>query len=89
MAMITYRLAAFDGKSGKRVRVFDIPPAKVKIAKKNAGLPHPFYDFAGEKPLTAAEAELIAELIGVQIDKRWKFFLSPVAADGSAQVSHA
>ena len=89
MTPITYRLSAFDSKTGKRLKVFSVPAAKVKIAKKNAGLPYPFYDFAGEQPLTLPQAEFIAELIGAQIDSRWNFFLSPLSEAGKAQVEHA
>ncbi|HEX5281913.1 MAG TPA: hypothetical protein VFW28_17665 [Micropepsaceae bacterium] len=86
---LVYRLSAFDRRTGRRVFMQEIPKSKVRLAKKNAGIEHPFEDFAGEQPLTWHAASMIAELIGAHINRTWSFYLSPTAIGGPVHVEHA
>jgi hypothetical protein len=74
---IGYELTGFDPHTDELVTTFPIRADRVHNAKKAAGLPHPFKDFADEQPLTGYQAHTIADIIGVKFDPRLVYTLSP------------
>lgn len=86
---MSYYLSGFDAKTGRRLVFQEIPGGKkLEVAKKNAGIGHPFPDFAGDKHLSKRAAGMIAELIGVPYHAHLDYYISPVAVGGTVQVTH-
>lgn len=86
---LTYRLVGFDPETDRLVFEQSIREDLVRVVKKTAGIGFPFFDFAGDRPLSHDQAMHIAEIIGAKIDSRLAFFLTPIAKGGAYRVAHA
>jgi hypothetical protein len=78
-----YRLTGFDRKTERLALEFEIPPAKVRHAKKIAGIERNPAIFA-DWPLSRDQARALADFIGVEIDPdRYDWALEPYPAEVS------
>lgn len=67
-------LTGYDRKTDRRVTEFEIPDAKSRKVIRNIGF-DPAVS-AGDVKLTSNQAELVADILGVEIDtKKAEFFL--------------
>ena len=77
---VVHRLVGYDRRSDRMRARRDIPPDLFAEAKRIAGVAPDDPDAAWSYPLSEAQAQAIAQLIGTEIDpSRLEFFLEPFA----------
>jgi hypothetical protein len=75
-----YRLVGYDRTTAFQEASYAVPPNKLSVVKKVAGLKAADAALMGDWPLADATARQIARLIGQEIDlARMEFFLEPSA----------
>lgn len=78
---VVHRLVGYDRRTDRMKARCDIPPDLLAEAKRIAGVGSEDPGAAWSYPLSAAQAQAIAQLIGTEIDpSRLEFFLEPFAA---------
>jgi hypothetical protein len=81
MSRMIYKLVAYDRETERLVYAHRVPAEQVDSAKRAAGIDPDSRTAIGDWPLTAFQADAIAQLIGTKVDlEHLEFFLEPYVA---------